>query len=67
MAESYEALANHYLFLPSTQVSSLKELMAMKGAVLTQRAVKGEKGDGGERGQTGPPGTEVSMTKSVLD
>lgn len=70
VAESYEALANHFPFLPSTQASELKVLMDTKDtpkAPTVQKAAKGEKGDGGEPGPRGLSGADVSVTKGILE
>lgn len=69
MAESYLALVNHLLFLPSQQVLDLKTLVDKKDIPLiplVQRAVKGDKGDSGEPGPRGPSGADVSMTKGIF-
>lgn len=70
LAESCEALANHFPFLPSTQVSDLKAVVAIKDTVLThtvQKPEKGAKGDRGEPGQRGQSGLDVSMTEGILE
>lgn len=64
MAESYEALANHFPFLPSTQMSDLKVVIDRKDISLAPtvpKTEKGEKGDRGEPGSRGQSGVDVSI------
>lgn len=70
VAKSYEALANYFSFLPSTQVSDLKVVVDRKDVpVITtvQQVEKGAKGDRGESGGRGLPGLDVSTTKGILE